>query len=100
MPRKSPDAFLVITEHPMTPLERRTVSSLGLLYSFRMLGLFIWGTLWLNAKVLASHLGGSSSILEAPAHERSYFSHARSISVVFTIEWVLAPYRRQYKMVA
>ena len=31
----------VITEHPMTPLERRTVSSLALLYSFRMLGLFM-----------------------------------------------------------
>jgi MFS family permease len=31
----------VITEHSMTPLERRTVSSLALLYSFRMLGLFM-----------------------------------------------------------
>lgn len=31
----------VITENPMTPLERRTVSSLALLYSFRMLGLFM-----------------------------------------------------------
>ena len=31
----------MITEHPMTPLERRTVSSLALLYSFRMLGLFM-----------------------------------------------------------
>tara|TARA_R110001599_G_scaffold353790_1_gene597742 strand:- start:27441 stop:28658 length:1218 start_codon:yes stop_codon:yes gene_type:complete len=31
----------VITEHPMTALERRTVSSLALLYSFRMLGLFM-----------------------------------------------------------
>ena len=31
----------VITENPMTALERRTVSSLALLYSFRMLGLFM-----------------------------------------------------------
>ncbi|MEH6587617.1 MAG: MFS transporter [Halioglobus sp.] len=33
--------FPVITEHPMTPLERRAVSSLALLYCFRMLGLFM-----------------------------------------------------------
>lgn len=33
--------FQVITETPMTPLERRTVGSLALLYSFRMLGLFM-----------------------------------------------------------
>lgn len=33
--------FPVITENPMTALERRTVSSLALLYSFRMLGLFM-----------------------------------------------------------
>jgi MFS family permease len=33
--------FLVITENPMTALERRTVGSLALLYSFRMLGLFM-----------------------------------------------------------
>jgi MFS family permease len=33
--------YLVITENPMTALERRTVSSLALLYSFRMLGLFM-----------------------------------------------------------
>lgn len=31
----------VITEHPMTALERRSVSSLALLYSFRMVGLFM-----------------------------------------------------------
>ena len=31
----------MITENPMTALERRTVSSLALLYSFRMLGLFM-----------------------------------------------------------
>ena len=31
----------MITEHPMTALERRSVSSLALLYSFRMLGLFM-----------------------------------------------------------
>ena len=31
----------MITEHPMTAQERRTVSSLALLYSFRMLGLFM-----------------------------------------------------------
>ena len=31
----------MITKHPMTALERRTVSSLALLYSFRMLGLFM-----------------------------------------------------------
>lgn len=31
----------MITEHPMTPVERRTVASLALLYSFRMLGLFM-----------------------------------------------------------
>jgi MFS family permease len=31
----------VITENPMTALERRSVSSLALLYSFRMLGLFM-----------------------------------------------------------
>ncbi len=31
----------VITENPMTALERRTVSSLAMLYSFRMLGLFM-----------------------------------------------------------
>ncbi len=31
----------VITENPMTALERRTVGSLALLYSFRMLGLFM-----------------------------------------------------------
>lgn len=31
----------MITEHPMTPLERRSVSSLALLYCFRMLGLFM-----------------------------------------------------------
>lgn len=31
----------MITEHPMTPQERRSVSSLALLYSFRMLGLFM-----------------------------------------------------------
>ena len=33
--------FPVITENPMTSLERRTVGSLALLYSFRMLGLFM-----------------------------------------------------------
>lgn len=31
----------MITENPMTALERRTVGSLALLYSFRMLGLFM-----------------------------------------------------------
>ncbi len=31
----------MITEHPMTPQERRSVSSLALLYCFRMLGLFM-----------------------------------------------------------
>lgn len=31
----------MITEHPMNPLERRTVSSVALLYCFRMLGLFM-----------------------------------------------------------
>ncbi|MEH6580932.1 MAG: MFS transporter [Halioglobus sp.] len=31
----------MITEHPMNALERRSVSSLALLYSFRMLGLFM-----------------------------------------------------------
>ncbi|WP_156507757.1 MFS transporter [Halioglobus sp. HI00S01] len=31
----------MITEHPMSQQERRTVSSLALLYSFRMLGLFM-----------------------------------------------------------
>jgi MFS family permease len=31
----------VITENPMTALEKRTVGSLALLYSFRMLGLFM-----------------------------------------------------------
>ncbi|MFT5335570.1 MAG: MFS family permease, partial [Halioglobus sp.] len=31
----------MITENPMTALERRTVSSLAMLYSFRMLGLFM-----------------------------------------------------------
>ncbi|MEH6591285.1 MAG: MFS transporter [Halioglobus sp.] len=31
----------MITENPMTALERRSVSSLALLYSFRMLGLFM-----------------------------------------------------------
>lgn len=31
----------MITENPMTALERRTVASLALLYSFRMLGLFM-----------------------------------------------------------
>ena len=31
----------MITETPFTPLERRTVASLALLYSFRMLGLFM-----------------------------------------------------------
>lgn len=39
--RYSIDSFPVITKHPMTALERRTVSSLALLYSFRMLGLFM-----------------------------------------------------------
>ena len=41
MPVEFPDQSPVITEHPMTSLERRAVSSLGLLYSFRMLGLFM-----------------------------------------------------------
>ncbi len=31
----------LITEHPMTALERRSVTSLALLYNFRMLGLFM-----------------------------------------------------------
>ena len=31
----------MITETPFTPVERRTVASLALLYSFRMLGLFM-----------------------------------------------------------
>ncbi|MFV8818487.1 MFS transporter [Haliea sp. E17] len=31
----------MITEHPMTPLERRSVASLATLYSFRMIGLFM-----------------------------------------------------------
>ena len=35
------DLIPVITEHPMTSVERRTVGSLALLYSFRMLGLFM-----------------------------------------------------------
>ncbi len=35
------DIASVITKHPMTALERRSVSSLALLYSFRMLGLFM-----------------------------------------------------------
>jgi len=39
--RFSKDSFPVITKYPMTALERRTVSSLALLYSFRMLGLFM-----------------------------------------------------------
>ena len=41
MPLEFQDQSSVITEHPMTSLERRAVSSLGLLYSFRMLGLFM-----------------------------------------------------------
>ena len=41
IPRKQDAHFYVITEHPMNALERRTVSSLALLYSFRMLGLFM-----------------------------------------------------------
>ncbi|PLW81136.1 hypothetical protein CWI75_17000 [Kineobactrum sediminis] len=31
----------MITKYPMTPLERRSVTSLALLYNFRMLGLFM-----------------------------------------------------------
>ena len=38
---KFEDITAVITEHPMTARERRTVSSLALLYCFRMLGLFM-----------------------------------------------------------
>ncbi|MGL4566603.1 MAG: MFS transporter, partial [Halioglobus sp.] len=37
----SQDIAPVITKNPMTALERRSVSSLALLYSFRMLGLFM-----------------------------------------------------------
>ncbi len=40
-PRNFQDIAPVITENPMTALERRSVSSLALLYSFRMLGLFM-----------------------------------------------------------
>lgn len=41
MPASQKRPISVITENPMSPLERRTVSSLALLYSFRMLGLFM-----------------------------------------------------------
>jgi predicted MFS family arabinose efflux permease len=41
MQRKRREHPFVITEHPMTALERRSVSSLALLYCFRMLGLFM-----------------------------------------------------------
>jgi len=51
----------VITKHPMTALERRTVSSLALLYSFRMLGLFM--VLPLLALYGADYAGASPAML-------------------------------------
>ncbi|MEP4487048.1 MAG: MFS transporter [Halioglobus sp.] len=51
----------MITKHPMTALERRTVSSLALLYSFRMLGLFM--VLPLLALYGADYPGASPAML-------------------------------------
>lgn len=51
----------MITEHPMTALERRTVSSLALLYSFRMLGLFM--VLPLLALYAADYPGASPALI-------------------------------------
>jgi MFS family permease len=51
----------VITENPMTALERRTVGSLALLYSFRMLGLFM--VLPLLALYAADMPGGTPAMI-------------------------------------
>ena len=51
----------MITENPMTALERRTVGSLALLYSFRMLGLFM--VLPLLALYAADLPGASPSLI-------------------------------------
>ena len=51
----------MITENPMTALEKRTVGSLALLYSFRMLGLFM--VLPLLALYAADMPGASPSLI-------------------------------------
>jgi len=53
--------FPLITENPMTALEKRTVGSLALLYSFRMLGLFM--VLPLLALYAADLPGASPSMI-------------------------------------
>ena len=51
----------LITKNPMTALEKRTVASLALLYSFRMLGLFM--VLPLLALYAADFPGATPSVI-------------------------------------